>query len=131
MKRKNFERVKAAILANPETLNMSTWGSKDHESPCGTVGCIAGFCDWLLAVDGKTETSFDYSGGLRYGFAFGGQVMSNAKRFLGITDAQASLLFDPMFWPKDRWKSYRNADTGKERAAIVVERIDYFLEAGQ
>jgi len=132
MNRENFERVKAAILANAETLNMMTWGSKDSSSPCGTVGCMAGFCDWLMAVDGLNDTLFEASGKLsgRHVEDDEGLVTHNAKQFLEISDDQAHLLFFTWEWPSRLGSKYSLSINAKQRAKVVVERIDHFLATG-
>jgi hypothetical protein len=134
MNLENFERVKAAILANPETLDMQTWGNNASYSPCGTVGCMAGFCDWLMAVDGHKNTLFVASGELTTRFIDDEEsvVINNAKQFLGITESQADSLFYTWNWPRDFRGEYADAeDYSIEVASVVVRRIDHFLATGE
>lgn len=37
-----LQRVKAAILAEPESFDMALYFDESENSPCGTVACIAG-----------------------------------------------------------------------------------------
>ena len=133
MNLENFERVKAAILANPESFHMSWFAAKDDRSPCGTVGCMAGFCDWLTAIDGYKETLFTSSGQLRRGFINDGAelVIRNAKQFLGISDGQADALFHTADWPSKYTQRYFEAVDADSRATVVVRRIDHFLATGE
>ena len=133
MNLENFERVKAAILANPETLNMQTWGSQDSDSPCGTVGCLAGFCDWLMAVDGRKHTLFAKSGKLNRCFSEDAEplVIGNAREFLGITDPQSRILFFTWEWPSRFAEDYDYTDSPSQRAAVLVRRIDHFIATGE
>jgi len=68
----NFERIKQYILSHPEEINMMKWARKTTKSPCGSIGCIAGTCDWMMNVDGEKPAS-------EFGFLFNKDGSINAK----------------------------------------------------
>jgi len=132
MNRENFERVKAAILANPDSFNMRNWALHDNESPCGTVGCIAGFCDWLMALDGRKRTAFTPDGRINEPQMERREklVQRNAIQFLGITPEEGDRIFLRDDWPLHLEGEYCAANTKQRRAEIAVRRLDYFMENG-
>jgi hypothetical protein len=131
MNLENFERVKAAILANPQSFHMSWFAAEDERFPCGTVGCIAGFCDWLMAVDGERGTAFRADGSLKRELSSNDPVKNRGRRFLGITHEQAELLFYADKWPRQFYSRHVTTFNWQRRAELTVERIDHFLATGE
>ena len=133
---KNAERLKNAIIANANALNMYTWACTNKFSPCGTVGCIAGFCDWLMAVDGSEDTLFKADGSMRDHKSnehFESTATSNAIKFLGIGLKGATKLFFVDEWPENFAYAYEEHYLYDDikAAKVVCDRIDYFIENGE
>lgn len=121
------------ILAEPEALNMETWGFTlddihksverygksglsyrteefiRHPSSCGTMGCIAG---WVCMLAGKSTRN-----------ACG--TLAN-----GILGINANRLFFLDFWPAPFSMWYHNKSV-KTQALITVKRILHFLKTGE
>jgi hypothetical protein len=130
MNLENFERLKKAIMDNAESLDIDSWAEYDASSPCGTVGCIAGFCDWLMAVDGVKNTVFS-SEGTAISFKEVDNIRKNAASFLAISLTDADLLFFARMWPSDLLDRYDKASTANQRSNAVIKRIDHFIKHGE
>lgn len=122
---KLLRKVQKHILAEPRRLNMNVVVGKvdTSESPCGTVGCIAG---WTCILSGVPEADTD---------------LRKAQSLLGLTREQRDRLFaEPRYgledydgtsyeavWPKSFARRYENARTQKTMAKIAAGRIDHFI----
>lgn len=130
----NTERLKAAIMANAESFDMESWGDNVTNTTCGTVACIAGFCDWLMAVDGAEFTAFNKEGN-HYNYNTSYRVEGNAIDFLGLdlydTGTWVNYDSDALFLRR-RWPSkYKPvAKDPVKDAERVCNRIDYFVKTG-
>ncbi len=93
-------KIKAAILADPDSFRMDTW-------TCGTAHCIAG---WACVLSDQPIT--------------GGAA---ATRVLAIDRYQGDGLFHVGCWPAPIAARYAATDDRRERAAIAAERIDSFI----
>jgi hypothetical protein len=117
-----LQRVKKAILDNPEHFSMDYWyqyidenghvtlenytvGVAEGLTECGTKACIAGWAVFL----GRDDSTGVYDIGLY------------AQNILDLTNDQARRLFHMDRWPKQFWLD----DT--ETAAA---RIDHFIATG-
>lgn len=136
-----FNRIKKHILAMPERLRMDHWqivakpgrfidmnndpklSEKDQAytnygepdtvqvPKCGTIGCIAG---WACFLSNKRPRA--------------GRVQPTAEKLLGIGGLQSDSLFLVDEWPSKESSKYENAATQRQRAALVVKRIDNFIK---
>lgn len=143
----NFDILMQAILDNYQSFNIYKWGQKvkKSESPCGSVGCIAGTADWLANRSGMKPAEgcnflFDKNGfiTLNKKDKFIQAELSekwateNASKWLGVDSYEAKLLFLPSEWPtffKDALFNYDSGTNGQAR--IAVSRIQYFLATGE
>lgn len=110
----NFEKVKAAIMAEPENLYMGQW----H---CGTAHFIAGWAQALAKrpFDAAWTAACEYLG-------------IDASRFADDLDEDYfDGLLVPLFrvsaWPGDLRRRYHKARTAKGRAKIACLAIDWFI----
>lgn len=138
----NFEILMQAIMDNYQSFNMYFWGTESKDSPCGTVGCIAGTADWLANKSGMEpaegcEFLFNKNGSINQNSKTewtcnnGKWSFNNAAKWLGITKNQASLLFNVHIWPDFFREELSNTYAStKQHARIAVSRIQYFLDTG-
>jgi hypothetical protein len=130
MNLENFERLKKAIRDNADGFDMRYWGRISDTSPYGTVGCFAGFCDWLMALDGHNNTLFDKSGRkLRHDYEYG--AWGRGCDFLNISKDKSLYLFYLHKWPNDHRMSYERARTNRGKANAAIKRIDHFIKHGE
>ena len=104
----NFEKVKAAIRAEPENLSMSHW----H---CGTAHCIAGWAQLLGTGTCNSQT-----------------VEHDACNFLGIDSYRFAFvhLFALSMWPLELYDEYFSLRivTVRDRAEVACKAIDWFID---
>jgi hypothetical protein len=115
-------KVKQHILEEPRRLDMLHGLFVNPESPCGIVGCIAG---WTAMISGELKHEIVQKGGLSWGI-----VCKLAWQQLDINEDQCNSLFYVQYWPepfRSRWYEHR---TNREEAKLVVERIDHFIATG-
>lgn len=108
-----LRKVKDHILAEPRRLDMSvlmSFPSGESAPPCGTVGCIAGWANYL-------------EGGSR-----GGILTATKLLELGRGYARRDRLFFIVFWPGNFSTRYINAKDAKTRAEVTAERIEHFIK---
>ena len=115
-----LERVKEAILANPQHFDMSCWGNLEKNNggfTCNSAACIAGWAVFLekgIMLDNQ-------------------DVESEAQRLLRLYDGEAYQLFYDSNWPdefEDRYRDAAWADNYAEIARAAAARIDRFLATG-
>lgn len=80
LKTRNLRIIKNAIKKHADRFDMSLW-CQSGLNECGTLGCVAGFCKAYLATKRFKSYRSDFTG------------FTSAKKFLGLTDEQAQLLF--------------------------------------
>jgi len=100
-------------LENDSTL-MEDWF---HESPCGTVGCIAGEA---CLMEGETTFVDKISG-----------PSITAKGILGISEEVSKRLFHVDGWTHDLYEKWYAADTITKERAVMIERLEYLKEFRQ
>jgi hypothetical protein len=136
----NFEILKEAIRLNQEAFDMRSWAEEDSSSPCGTVGCIGGTCDWLLLLSGEKpktgEHVFNRKGHIPQiklsDQLYRGQVCEdNACQYLGVDRQEAWVLFFEPNWPKSFANEYKTAATRNQRTRVAIKRINHFLRTGK
>lgn len=113
-----LRKVQAHIKEEPKRLNMDMWlitrdsahsaGYQLDFPPCGTVGCIKGWANFL-------------SGRHRHDLIIG-------KDDLGLNYEQSKRLFFVEHWPEVFKKLYRLANTPEDRVAVTCQYIDYFIK---
>lgn len=134
-----LQRVKQHVLEEPRRLNMGTWGRKashrlgDDAPPCGTVGCIAGWCVflsnpekiWDEIIQEDFESVSDYP------------IRTKAAELLGAKETEEDWeqydfdleeLFDADVVGAD---GYSIPPQTKAHAEAVAARIDRFIAANQ
>jgi hypothetical protein len=134
-------KVKQHILDEPKRLRMDTWlrhdvanGVRVSNSPgygeprtiefpaCGTVGCIAGWTAMLA------NPEYQESGLSNFGLS----AFSIAKEELNIDEEiEPFHLFYPDYWPTKLYERYLETQTAQERASIVAEAIDFYIQEYQ
>jgi hypothetical protein len=134
-----FEKVIAAIQADPRRLNMNMWAYNTARGAsttpeCGTAGCIAGWTvliskheSKVLAKEQVVVEDLD------------GNWPGAAQRLLDITDDQEQALFYADWWPSPFREEYELADKNEEAspelsaklADITIRRIRQFMETEQ
>lgn len=112
---------------------------------CGTVGCIAGH---VLMVSPAGRKYLDFKtiqvngkDAIQVVEDFPSDTSEIAANILKITEDQSRMLFSPPFvhdgiftdnhWPRIFEEAYSKARTAKQRANVVVNRIESFLESLQ
>lgn len=129
-------KVKHHILEEPARLRMDMWLKKGEAGAdsgnsypgygepieftfpaCGTVGCLAG---WAVQLSHPTEN-------IQPGID---NVHSSALEELGIDDDISPYeIFFPDHWPPEFYRRYEYARSNEERAKIVGEVIDNYIDA--
>lgn len=105
-----FEKIKAAIRAEPRRMNMAVWIKPER---CGTSGCIGG---WACILSGQSATT---------------NVHDCAQQLLGI-EHMPWQLFGAIQWPSGLWLRLRALLPGTpEYAEIVCEAIDLWIVDSQ
>lgn len=127
MNRDLLNRIKTKIAHEPETFNMDSWHQRDT---CGTAHCI---CGWAQTFSGISSEGSDYQNEASFNIKLGALL-------LGITEEQANLLFFATYWPEAFKNSFiatsldddaseaAKIEARKERAAITVDRINFFMD---
>jgi hypothetical protein len=100
-------------LKNDSTL-MEDWF---HESPCGTVGCIAGEA---CLMEGETTFVDKIS-----------WPSITAQGILGIGKEVSNRIFHVDNWPYALNEKWYAADTIAAERAVMIERLEYLKEFGQ
>lgn len=103
---------------NPENYNQNTWlelRQMRSEHICGTTGCIAGWTCMLTLPEGVEWKRWAISGGEE---GFSPDFSKIAKEKLGLTDAEAYLLFRGTNLPKSK----QLAEIKRRVAAIRLAR---------
>lgn len=113
-----LQKVKAAILAEPEHFDMSWW---TQENDCGTAGCIAG---WAVALAGGKSL------GLVHARRLAGHIAQEARDSLQISQEESNKLFLGEYWPEPFRSRYTDAKS-KRWASIAADRIDHFIATGE
>lgn len=114
-----------AQLREEGNVDMHTWYRKhdlargDLPSSCGTVGCIAG---WAVILKEKEHITHPAT------LTSAGKVAEVGTKLLGINPEQGSRLFYVTHWPEEWRLRYKAAMIGCERAKVVHDYIDYFIE---
>jgi hypothetical protein len=117
---KLFQKVKKAIVANPEKLKMRAWvtGTTVYDEKtkstkkvtdlnvCGTAACISGWAAWIADPDKWPHNA------------------SNGDKYLGIEDQR---IFYVESWPRRYRKQYMEARNQKKRANIVRNVINSYI----
>lgn len=137
-----LREIAAKAIKYPETIEMRDWGmvaKKDKEHPCGAVGCIAGTAVLMtdkkefrkLAADSMQAESFALEVSAK---SFALEVSAKLKfrnrgtEILGLTKRQAEKLFLVEEWPYELAQKYKWAETKREEAQIIAERIELFIK---
>jgi hypothetical protein len=119
-----FEKVKQAIVAEPERFDMSLWVLSDFvnefdstkgfkENTCGTTACIAGWA-CVLGTDDNVKAL---------------DVPGRASALLGPRWEQAEQLFYTKYWPSKFLVPYEEG-TEQEAAQAAADAIDRFIACG-
>lgn len=134
-----LQRVKAAVLANPDHFDMDFWYALNleiepnetglyevdahHSVPdvpllglldrCGTVACAAG---WIVALAGESVKP-------------GEPIVWEAERLIDFNDSvgDACPLFGVARWPKDLQTWYYNVARVEERSHALAAAIDRWI----
>lgn len=115
-------RVKEAILAAPQLLDMSDW---NHPINCGTAHCIAG---WACALDGWEMQSPINSCMITKPDNRNSDTEQVARDLLCLSSEQSDKLFYASRWLLDHKHPYYETKKGsQERAEITAKRIDHFI----
>ena len=140
-----LRKIIRKIQRRPLTFSMSTWlekADKENEgTPCGTVGCIAG---WAVALSPdvspevqKTLDRFHAKEFVHFSIdnqIAGGQtrIKREAIRLLGITHGQARRLFFDDQWPVEFHREYTypayNEAIKLKNAKVAIRRIRHFIK---
>lgn len=118
-----LQKVKAAILAKPETYRQSSW--------CGTAHCIAGHAVAIAKPEVFAEAQRLEA---RQSFCEADDLIRNtASRLLKLggqkSTAWKSLCHSAADWPEKFSDRYSRCNTPKHRARIAADRIDSFIES--
>lgn len=124
-----LREIQKEILAEPKRLNMEVISVKvtdinydPNEIPaCGTIGCIAGWA--CMITDAKNQNNNNFIDFVYKANWIRGAMLLNIKN-----NNQQYNLFDVFDWPKEHRVKYMNAKTLEERAQILSDRIDLFIE---
>lgn len=120
-----LRKVKRHILEEPKRLDMGTWGESSRRSPCGTVGCIAG---WGMVLSQKHPERFiGEENADALAELLGSWTEDPGASALGITTEQARRLFYVDQWPEHFRKGYGRLAKQK-KAERVAERIEHFIK---
>lgn len=110
-----LQKVKEKLFAEPTAVSMNTWLRSPADTPCGTIGCIAGWAYMLAGGDPEPkdiETIVEY-----------------AVTKLDTKRKKNECLFYASDWPSDLRRALDQQCPGTpEYAAIVAARIDRFIE---
>jgi hypothetical protein len=132
---KLLKRVKKAILAEPQRVNMDVGiATREHEGDnvydypaCGTIGCIAGWSTILARTPRATVKAIEQTANV-LPHAWWYSVNDNAIAALDITSEQASILFHVESWPGDLQSEIEDyAEQTPEYAAVVAKAINRFI----
>jgi hypothetical protein len=107
-----LQRVKTHILEEPRRLSMNAWfynvnPEQGGNPPCETVGCIAGWADFL-----------------KHGVVIGNEQIGSS---LELTGDQRKRLFYAHYWPEPFWTRYIYSTSKEENAKVTADRIDHFI----
>lgn len=135
----NLERLKAALRANADSINMGVWADSSAKTACGTIGCAAGECDHLMAVDGRKGTVFTKEGWIRkeyQGVGMAGDRLivcrENGIAFLGVDEEPADKMFLVSRWPDLFAQRLYQQTTGTPAyVEVICDRLDYFADTGE
>jgi hypothetical protein len=128
-----FQKVKEAILEEPQRLGMGDWiagpSSFYHvkQKPrCGTVACIAGWAA-IVAHRERYQASIPLAAE-KAKF----RPWENAIRELNLPPGDDNKLFYHSSWPHPFLEQYDGHNEGTAaNAAVVCARIDHYLETGK
>jgi len=128
MKRNKRLLLKAAqrIEDAPASFSMSTYRSKDHKAPCGTVACLAGE---IIIASGK-----DVKEGLaRLWDVESGEVASTAARMIGMPELEPMGVFGATAraWPKPYQTNYNKARSKRSQANAASAFLRYLADGGK
>jgi hypothetical protein len=112
-----LQRIKASILAEPDTFRMDTWS-------CGTAHCIAGWACVLAGQRVVNPEAFAVSQRLE-----NGELPNEFAQKVLKLPGDGMNLFDVVCWPTEFEERYNEAQTRRERAAVAAERIDAYIAA--
>lgn len=128
---KLLDKVIEHIKEEPRRIDMSMWREEVPKkiSPCGTIGCIAGWADSLSKQKISEEAVNDY-----YSELISSPIGIRAALKLGLTETQASELFFTAQWPTELRRKLVQAEAEggtrknlqKNVAKLVIERIEAF-----
>lgn len=139
--RKLLNRVIRHIRTNPKRFNMYLWIARSGgKTPCGTVGCIAGWCTVLSLDKVKKEELFKEAKSsseeeletmvMRLcGYSSEDWFQDVAQSLLGITHKEAEVLFHVEGWPKQF--DLNSEKTQKGKVEVAVKRIRHFMKTGE
>lgn len=134
--KKLARKVIKRILDEPRRYDQTKYGKKVSKqvSPCGTVGCLAG---WTDHEANRTDIAIDYE--QIDVFAFGQGVLRRARKALGLTPREANVVFtanpDSDYgddaWPEPFRTNYRKARTKKARAEVAAAYLRRIIRTGK
>ncbi len=116
-----LEKVKEAVLANPNRVNMEKWFGAEiaggvyttslemFKNDCNTTACIAG---WAIFLGNPNNVDYAH-------FA--------AADLLGLDLPTSDKLFLSHYWPRKFYSLLLSAKTQEEYAQVVADRIDHFI----
>lgn len=138
-------KVKAKILANPESFYMGDWIMKGEDvevfvastryrpaPPCGTIACIAG---WAVLIDNPNSGLYDPVDDepidVRAARLLGLEVEIRKEPYFDFKWSPiANLLFYSSGWPPLIRERYRDASCERDyvkMAQVAADRIDHFI----
>jgi hypothetical protein len=125
---KLLKRVRQHILDDPARLEMSEWAQHSDRTPCGTVGCIAGWATILTKVPNLKKLPKLY-------FDVNPTHLKNTievSSFTGmialkLPSEQADKLFYLHNWPRRFHLAFSRADSREEKAEVTADRIANFI----
>lgn len=114
---KLLRKVKRHILEEPKRFDMDYALRRSAESPCGTVGCIAG---WAAILNGDVQLD----GPLISGWD---EIKNIASSALDIPAYPTPTIFYEHNWPAELFNAFTSARTRGRRAKIAAQAIEHFI----
>ena len=106
------------MVAHPELIDM--------EHFCGTAFCIGGH---ICKVIGRADLLLP-AVGFNYRAPFDVKLAAAEALGMDAYSTEIDRLFYPQCWPQSFWDDYHRAKTPKDRAKVVSDRIELWIESG-
>ena len=129
-----LEEVKKLIQEEPLRIHMGDWLYPSTRTPCGTVGCIAGWTSMLVQRQklGLTDNErWVIRAHAELNRRTDNHFYSIAREALEINAREADSLFYTTNWPREFIERYYAVNDPVETARVVCDRIDHFIATGE